>query len=551
MALRELFESFGLVIKSKKEKEVPQVVRDVYDDGAYETLASGGVTYDGYFDVLGSLTNDRELISMYREISFVPEVDQAIMEIVNDAVVYPKADMHPVKINLDAVELSDSIKTKIIDEFKHALGLLHFDTKADDTFRKWYIDGRLPLYLHVDSNKLSKGISKIIPIDSCQIKKVREIKKMPEDGIEKIVGIEEKYWYFPDENMPGEFANKKLGSFSYNGAQKQGIELSKDSVVFSTSGVLDETRTTVLSYLHKAIKPSNQLSQIEDAMIIYRISRAPERRVFYIDTGSLPKSKAEAYMTGLMAKFKNKMSYDGTTGKIKSQNHIRSILEDYWLPRSEGNKSTEITTLPAGTGFAGITEETNYFKHKLYKALNVPIGRLDSESTFVFGKSGEITRDEIKFSKFINNLRNQFAKTVFDEILRIQLILKKVITTSEWDAISEGVLYQWEDDSHFAEMKALEIMTQKSDALEKINPYVGVYFSKAWVRQNILCQTEDEVKDLRKQRDFEKTDEPEVPDVDGTGNEPREPEEEVEAPDPEDTEKEDKEDKGEKDADQK
>lgn len=512
-AVKELLEAFGLVIKTKETSPESQIVKDANDDGAHEVITSGGgVYYDGYYDVLGSLTTDRELIAMYREISFIPEVDQAIMEIVNDAVVYPKAEVYPVRINLDAVEtISDPIKEKIVQEFDTVLGLLQYDTKADDLFRKWYVDGRLPLYMHVDPSKLSKGISKIIPIDSTQIKKVRELKKIQEDGVEKIAGVEEKYWYFPDEYMPGEFTNKKLGSFSYNGAQRQGIELSKDSVVFSTSGLMSEDGRSVLSYLHKAIKPSNQLSQIEDAMIVYRVSRAPERRVFYIDTGNLPKSKAEQYLQSIMAKFKNKLSYDGTTGKIKNNNHVRSILEDYWLPRRGEGKGTEVTTLAGGTNFAGITEETNYFKHKLYKALNVPIGRLDSENTFVFGKSGEITRDEIKFSKFVNNLRNQFAKTVFDELLKTQLVLKKIIKLSEWEEISNQVFYQWEDDSHFAEMKSIEIVTAKSDALDKLKEYVDIYFSRNWVRKNILYQSEEEMKELEKERKKEKQSEPPMP----------------------------------------
>lgn len=503
-----LFEAFGLDLK-KNKLDSPQIVKDTYDDGAVEVIDYGGVYYDGYTDVLKAISNERELILLYREISFIPEVDQAVNEIVNDAIVYSKSEHFPVKINLDGVELTDNIKKKIFEEFENILGLLKFDNKADDTFRQWYIDGRMPFYLYVDENKKNNGITKIIAIDPTKIKKIREIKKKMIDGVEKIYDIDEKYIYFPDNNTPVEFVNKPLQSYNISGEMHRGIELTADSVVFSTSGLMDEMRISVLSYLHKAIKPANQLNQMEDAMLIYRISRAPERRVFYVDVGNLPKNKAESYLQSLMARFRNKLSYNASTGKVRNESHIKSILEDFWLPRREGGKGTEISTIGGNTTFAGITEETNYFKQRLYRSLNVPIGRVDPEATFVFGKSGEITRDEIKFSKFINNLRNQFGQTIFDDILKTQLVLKKIIKFNEWETIQKGIFYQWEDDSHFSEMKELETLNLRMETLDLVNNHRDNYFSKGWIRRHVLFQTEEEIKELEKERDKEQETEPE------------------------------------------
>lgn len=507
MNIRKLFEAFGLDLK-QDTKTAPQVVKDVYDDGAVEVIDYGGVYYDGYVDILKSIANERELIQTYREISFIPEVDQAINEIVNDAIVYPKSEQYPVKLNLDNVEISDNIKKKVFEEFEIVLELLKFDNKADDVFRQWYIDGRIPFFIHVEEKKMKNGITKIIAIDPTNIKKLREIKKKMDDGVEKIYEITEKYIYFPDANTPVEFVNKPTTSYTAGGETHRGIELTSDSVVLSTSGLMNEKKDMVLSYLHKAIKPSNQLNQMEDAMLIYRISRAPERRVFYVDVGNLPKNKAEGYLQSLMSRFRNKLSYNAVTGKVKNENHVKSILEDFWLPRREGSRGTEIDTVGGNTNFAGITEETNYFKHKLYRALNVPIGRIDPESTFVFGKSGEITRDEIKFAKFINNLRNQFAQTVFDDLLKTQLLLKKIINKSDWDVIKNGIFYQWEDDSHFVEVKELEVLNLRMETLEQVNSHRAEYFSKGWIRRHVLFQTEDEIEEIKKEREKEEKEEP-------------------------------------------
>lgn len=497
------FNIFGLTI-GKEEKDVPTIVYDKEQDGATEIVDYGGVYFDGYEDILKNIKDENDLINNYRCLVHVPEVDQAVIEIVNESIVYPKSEVYPVKLNLDEVELSEPLKQKINDTFEEVLKKLKFDRKADDLFRNWYIDGRCPVYIHVEKNKTSKGMEKLIYIDPLQIRKIREIRKgMDKDNVEKILGIQEYYIYNPNNNMPTEFGNMSIDKYTVGGATQHGIKLTNDSIVYATSELMDEERKFIISHLHKAIKPANQLSQIEDAMVIYRLSRAPERRVFYVDVGNLPKQKAEAYLASLMGKFRNKMSYNSTTGKIKNQTHQKAILEDFWLPRREGGKGTEITTLGGGEGFQGVTEETRYFKEKLYKALNVPIGRIDSENTFVFGKEGEITRDEVKFAKFISNLRNCFAHGLFDQLLRTELILTKVMNEEEYKAITDNIFFMWEDDSHFAEMKELDVTMKRLEVLELINEYKEMYYSKSWIRKHILFQNDEEIEELKKEREEE------------------------------------------------
>lgn len=500
---------FGFKIK-KDEKQEPTVVVDQSHDGATQIVDYGGVYFDGYEDILKSIKNESHLIKLYREISHIPEVDQAISEIVNDAVVYPKNESFPVQLNLDEVEASDNIKDKVIEEFENIMAMLNFDTRALDLFREWYIDGRLPVYIQVDEKRKSKGISKLVPIDPTSITKVREIKKSKDgkDAIEKIVDIQTYYVYNPDANTPREFTDMSYGNYNIQGRSVRGIKLTEDSVAYATSGKLDESRKYIISHLHKALKTAKQLCQIEDSMIIYRLSRAPERRVFYVDVGNLPKQKAEMYLQSLMSRFRNKLSYDSKTGEIQNQTHQKSILEDFWLPRREGGKGTEISTLGGGDGFAGITEETQYFKNKLYKALNVPTGRLDSDSTFVFGQSGEISREEVKFSKFIGNLRTQFGKSLFDKLLETQLVLKNVIKADEFEILLDNIIYVWGEDSHFAEMKKLDVLMKRLEVLGEFEQYRDKYFSKTYARKNILFQPDEEVEELKKERKKEKTEEP-------------------------------------------
>ena len=514
-----VFNLFGLTI-GKDEKEDPTIIYDKTPDGATEVVDYGGVYFDGYQDILNSIKDEKELIIVYRSLTCVPEVDQAIIEIVNDSVVYSKSEVYPVKLNLDGLELSENIKNKIIESFEEILRKLKFERKADDLFRSWYVDGRLPLYIDVDKNQVSKGIHKIVYVDPLQIRKVREIKKvLDDDRVEKIVDVQEYFIYSPDINMPTEFSNMNIDQYNVGGVNSRGIKITKDSIVYATSEQMDPDRKFIISHLHKAIKPANQLEQIEDSTVIYRLSRAPERRVFYVDVGNLPKNKAEAYLASLMNRFRNKLSYNSTTGKVKNQTHQKSILEDFWLPRREGGKGTEITTLGGGDGFAGVTEETRYFKEKLYKALNVPVGRIDTDSTFVFGNSGEISRDEIKFSKIIDNLRNTFAHGVFDQLLMTQVVLKKIMSKQEFSEIADSLFYQWEEDSHFAEMKELEVTQKRMEVLALLNDFTTPYFSKAWVRKHVLFQTEDEIEELKKQREEEEKTEPDpIEDDDGSAS---------------------------------
>jgi hypothetical protein len=504
---------FGLTI-GKKKKEHPEIVTDFNNDGATEFNLTGGpeaggLVSSGYDEILSSIKNESELIGLYRELVLIPEVDQAIEEIVNDAVVYPKSEMFPVSLNLDNIDFPDNIKEKIIEEFENVLGLMKFSYNADDYFRDWYIDGRISFFLKVNEGSAKKGIQKITQLDSRCVKKVREyIKKKDTDGVEKVFDINEYYVYIPKEFIPGEFKNMAMSSFSIDGDYVKGIKFTKDSIVYCPSGLLDKDKRFVISRLHKAIKPANHLSQVEEAMVIYRIARAPSRRAFYVDTGNLPKNKAEAYITGLMGKFKNKLSYDSVTGKIKSSSHQKSILEDFWLPRRGDGKTTQIETLESGNSFANVTEELRYFKEKLYKALNVPIGRLDSDSSFMFGREGEITREEVKFSKYINKLRNHFANNIFSQLIKTQLVLKRIIEESEWETIVDNIFYVWEDDSHFNEMKQLEILEKRMETLERVSEFVNVYFSKNYVRKHILFQTEEEIEELAKEREEESKEEP-------------------------------------------
>lgn len=516
-------ELFGLKI-GKPEKQSATIVTPAGQDGATEIVDYGGIYFDGYNDILKNIETEKDLILAYRCLSHSPEVDQALTEIYGDAIVFSKTIQYPVKLNLDDLEVSEPIKQKIMDSFETIMEKLKFDRYGDKLFRDWYIDGRLPIYIHVDSKKQTKGIDKLIYIDPLKIQKVREVKKeVGRDNVERVVLVKEYYVYSPNEGMPCEFANMSIDRYNVGGVTSKGILLSPDSVVYATSELLCENKKMIISYLHKAIKPANQLDQLEDSTVIYRLSRAPERRVFYVDVGTLPKQKAEAYLSSLMAKFRNKLSYDSGSGKVKNQTHQKSILEDFWLPRREGGKGTEISTLGGGEGFQGIIDENEYFKTKLYKSLNIPPGRIDTENTFVFGNSGEISREEVKFSKFIDNLRNTFGHGLFDQLLATQLVITKVMTMSEYDKIKDSIFYQWNEDSHFSEMKDLEVTQKRLEVLDLMAEWTDIYYSKAWVRKHILFQTEDEIKQLRKEREIEEKTEPEMPDDEDGGFAPQAP----------------------------
>ena len=475
-------EIFGLNLTKKKSttKQVATVVSPPLDDGA--AIVSAANYYGIAVDLDGSLKNENELIRKYRETCNYPDCDSAIEDIVNEAII--SDGINPiVEINLDDSKISDSIKTKITEEFKTVLKLLKFSEKGHDLFRVWYVDGRIYFNILIDEATKKTGISELRFIEPQKIRKIRSVKKSrTPTGVEVSTGVEE-YYLFNDKGLT---ANTT-----------QGIKLNMDSVAYCNSGIIDQNTGMILSYLHKAIKPTNQLKMIEDALVIYRVSRAPERRIFYIDVGNLPKLKAEQYVQDIMNKFRNKLVYDSSTGEIKDSKKHLSMMEDFWMPRREGGKGTEITTLD-GAQNLGQIEDINYFQNKLFQALNVPMSRLKPDVGFSIGQSSTITRDEVKFSKFISRLRNKFS-VLFSNILRVQLIAKGIIREDEWDELSEYIKYTFNLDNHYAELKDAEIIQNRLATLNAIDPFVGRYFSVEWVRKNVLMQTEDDIKEIDKQ----------------------------------------------------
>jgi hypothetical protein len=497
------FGLFGFEIKRKKntpddKKGVVQVVVPENKEGTRDIISTGplGGHFIEVYDSGVVDTDEYNLIKKYREMADCTEVDKAISEIVNDAVTYEDNVPFPVKINLDNVELSDSIKTKIAEEFDNILYLLKFNDYGYEIFRSWYIDGRVYFHLIIDGNKIKDGIQKIVHVDSLYIKKIRNITR-DSDGV--IEGIEIFYVYKP----PLITEATHLGSYNYSQLEKA-VKFTEESITYGTSGMMDSERKMIISHLHKAIKPANQLAMLEDSVVVYRVARAPERRIFYIDVGNLPKTKAEEYLNSIMNRYRNKIAYNTQTGQVDEEKRYMSMLEDFWLPRREGGRGTEIDTLQGGDNL-GEMDDVAYFRHKLYESLNVPLGRLDNEnSMFNLARDNEITREEIKFSKFIHRLRNRFARGVFSDMLYKQLIMKKIITSDDWDNIEAHVMYQWEEDSHFAELKKLAMLKERIDVVEAMDQMIERYYSMEYIRSNILMQTEEEAKELEKQRDGEK-----------------------------------------------
>jgi len=486
---------FGFTIGRKEEIEklksdnLKSFVPPQDNDGALE-IAPGGV-YGTYVDLEGTAKSEAELVTRYREMSTQPEADLAIDDIVNEAIVYNEKDP-AVSIVLDDLKVSQSIKTRIRSEFDKVLRLLHFTTNAYEVFRRWYIDGRLYYHIVIDEKNPRDGIQELRQVDPRKIRKVKQPVKSKDDKMNAIItkGYIEYYIYHP------------RGINRSN----QGLKISKDSVIFCHTGLLDNRMAMVLGHLHKAIKPLNQLRMLEDATVIYRLARAPERRIFYIDVGNLPKMKAEQYLRDMMVKHKNKLVYDAQTGEVRDDRKFMTMLEDFWLPRREGGRSTEITTLPGGQNL-GEMEDVEYFKKKLYKALNVPISRMEPESNFNLGRASEITRDELKFTKFVARLRNRFTQ-LFDNILETQLILTGVTSRKEWHEMREHIHYDFLEDNHFSELKYSEIMGDRLRLLGEVDSYVGKYFSKQYVRSHVLRMTEDEIADEDKQMDVEEREEP-------------------------------------------
>jgi hypothetical protein len=474
---------FGFEIKRKETSSaVDSVIAPNSDDGS--SLISTGASYYGYslnMDTIAS--NENDLIKRYREISQIPEVDSAIEDIVNEAIV--SDDESPaVQLNLDDLKVSDKIKKRIIEEFDEVLNLLKFDKRGHDFFRSWYVDGRIYFQMLVDEQKVQEGIQEIRFVDPTKIKKVKEIVKQKDrvSGVEVIKEVKEYFVY-----------NEK----GITNTTNQGVKLAKDSIIYVPSGVTDYNQGLVLGHLHKVIKVANQLKMVEDALVIYRLARAPERRVFYIDVGNLPKIKAEQYIRDIMNKYRNKLTYDVNTGEVKDDRKHLSMLEDFWMPRREGGKGTEITTLQGGQNLGQI-EDVEYFKGKLYQALNVPLSRLQPQQGFSLGRSSEITREEIKFAKFILRLRQKFSE-VMSDALRVQLILKRVITPEEWDDMMINIRFEFMKDNYFSELKENEILTQRIQMAQLMEPYVGKYYSMQYVRRNVLKQNDKEISEIDKE----------------------------------------------------
>jgi hypothetical protein len=494
MANTNKFSLFGFTISREKdelEKETHQSFSPpTTDDGAL-TITSAAY-YGTYVDLDGTAKNEVELISRYREMAMQPEIESAIDDIINEAIVQDD-DGTITNIVLDKLKQPEKIKKAIKEEFTTILRLFNYQNMAQDIFRRYYIDGRLFYHVIIDKNKPTEGIKELRYIDPRKLRKVREIKKVKDDrtGADIMQTVNEYYIY-----------NDKVVTGSSSNYGPVGIRITTDSIVSVVSGLMDSRRAVVLSYLHKAIKPLNQLRMIEDATVIYRISRAPERRIFYIDVGNLPKLKAEQYLRDIMIKYKNKLVYDSNTGEVRDDRKHMSMLEDFWLPRREGGKGTEITTLPGGQNL-GELEDVKYFQKKLYGALSVPISRLEPNQGFSLGRTSEITRDELKFSKFVERLRNKFTE-VFDQALRVQCVMKGICTAEEWDLFKENIYYDFIKDNNFAELKEAELMNQRLSLLSAVDPYTGRYFSQAWIQRNVLRLTDDQIEEMQKEIDAEK-----------------------------------------------
>jgi hypothetical protein len=493
---------FGFEILRKKPDSISvqaPVAAPVLDDGAFNVSAGG--YFGTYLDLEASLKNENDLITRYREMAMQAELESAIDDIVNEAVVHDAAG-RSVTILLDDLDQPDNVKEMIREEFDNVLRMLDFSNSGSDLFRNWYIDGRIFYQVLIDEKQPRLGIQELLYLDPRKIKKVRVVikKKDPRTGVEVNAGVQEYYVY-----------NEKAlsqGQSVITSTADSGLKIAVDSIVNVNSGLLDPKKNTVLSYLHKAIKPLNQLRMVEDAVVIYRLSRAPERRVFYIDVGNMPKMKAEQYLRDIMTRFRNKVVYDSNTGEVKDDRKFMSMMEDFWIPRRGEGKSTEITTLPAGQNL-GELSDVNYFEKKLYKALNVPVSRLDSQTTFSLGRATEITRDELKFSKFIDRLRSKFS-TLFDELLSRQLALKGICSLDEWEELKEKIHYDFLKDNNFLETKEADLMNSRLQLMTQIDPYVGTYFSKAWVKKHVLHLNEEDVEKMDEEIAAEQAEAPEV-----------------------------------------
>ena len=477
---------FGFSITRVKPKQDPKqsFTTPQADDGT-STVAAGGY-FGQYLDMEGTAKNEQDLIRRYREIALHPECDMAVEDIINEAIVANELK-DAVKLNLENLPFGNDVRRKIEDEFKEVLRLMNFNTKGHDIFRRWYVDGRLFYHKVIDRESTHKGITELRYIDPRKIKKIREIRKQRPDGPTpyglSVVDQMQEYFIFNEKGI----TNTTSG----------GIKIAVDAIAFCPSGLVDQNKNMVLSYLHKAIKPVNQLRMIEDAAVIYRIARAPERRIFKIDVGNLPKQKAEQYLRDVMAKYRNKLVYDAQTGEIRDDRNYMSMLEDFWLPSREGGRGTDISTLPGGQNLGEIAD-IEYFRAKLYRSLNVPASRLEANQGFNMGRSTEITRDELKFTKFVQRLRKKFTE-LFNDILHTQLVLKAVIAEEDWFTVKDHLQYDFLQDGHFAELKNAEMLMERLRLADQMRDYIGKYYSIEYVRKHVLKQNEREIEDIDKQ----------------------------------------------------
>ena len=491
---------FGFEINRKVQAPLESFAPPVNDDGA--VIVAAGGAYGTYIDLDGTARTESELVSKYREIALEADIERAIDDIVNEAIDTDAEKI--VEINLDKIKYSDNVKERIREEFETITELLSFHNEAYDLFKRWYIDGRMYFHAIIDEKNPRQGIKELRYIDQRKIRKIREVKKKTK-GDTTVAYANREYYVYNERNFMPAGGNAGL---PMDAGATNGVKIASDSIIHVTSGLMDKNNSFVYSYLQKAIRPLNQLRTLEDATVIYRISRAPERRIFYIDVGNLPKIKAEQYMRDMMTKHKNRLVYDATTGEVRDDRKYMTMLEDYWLPRREGNRGTEITTLPSGQNLGEMADVT-YFQQKLYQSLNVPVSRLQSSAEiFSLGKATEISRDEVKFVKFVGRLRKRFSNLLM-KALEKQLILKGIVSESDWVELSNQINFDFAIDSHFEEFKDTEILQSRLANLTEVQPFIGKYFSEEWVRKNILHQTEKEIEDMIAQINAEGTNQPE------------------------------------------
>ena len=524
-------ELFGFSIKRKSSEgniNIPSFVQANTDDGAID-IAATGTAASSYLDLAGTARSEAEIVQKYRSMLEQPEISQAVDDIVNEAISIA-SDQKVVECVTDDVDQPDNIKKRIREEFDTVLRLLDFSSTGYDTFQKWYVDGRINYHVMIDVKQPKKGIQELRYIDPRKIRKVREFDDKSQTGNGQdnrflTKQIKNEYYIYSEKG----FLSNVSGSQSTQQGELAGLKIATDSIVHANSGLLNESNTLIISNLHKAMKPLNQLRMMEDAVVIYRISRAPERRIFYIDVGNLPKMKAEQYLRDMMTKHKNRLVYDAATGDVKDDRKHMSMTDDFWLPRREGGKGTEITTLPGGQNL-GELDDVLYFQKRLFKSLNVPISRMETDTGFSLGRATEISRDEIKFSKFISRLRSRFS-SLFDKILEKQLILKGIIKPEEWNDIQASIRYDFMQDNYFEELKESEVLRERLGMLRDIDEYVGKYYSADWVRKNVLMMNEDEIEQMR---DEIEEDEKDSNDAEGDFGEFEDPKPKDDAPKPKD-----------------